>query len=289
MQIIESFLCGKENNPKTCEDGIYISEHFVAVIDGVTAKGQRLWNGHKSGYYAKEILLNYLKQDDIAKQSPLELVNNLDKILCEAVLASGVSLEPEEYPRASIIIYNDYYKEIWNYGDCQCSINGRVHRHSKKIDEINAVLRAGYLEAALEKGAAIEELLVNDCGRLMIQENLLKQFAYENKKSEYGYPVLNGMGIEPDFLQIYKVDEGDEVILASDGYPELGKNLKESEDKLQKIIKEDPLCFRQYRSTKGIKNGNVSFDDRAFCRTVTNCSVEPINSSSKKVLDMIKF
>lgn len=55
MQIIESFLCGKENNPKTCEDGIYIGEHLVAVIDGVTAKGKRLWNGHKSGPYAKKV------------------------------------------------------------------------------------------------------------------------------------------------------------------------------------------------------------------------------------------
>lgn len=266
MQIIENFLCGKENNPKTCEDGIYISEHLVAVIDGVTAKGHRLWDGHKSGYYAKEILLNYLKQESIEKKSSLELLKNLDKVLREAVMAYEKSLEPEEYPRASIIIYNDYYKEIWNYGDCQCSINGRVHTHSKKIDETNAALRARYLEEALKKGTTMEELLVNDCGRAIIQENLLQQFAYENKTSEYGYPVLNGSGIEPELLRVYKVNEGDEVILASDGYPTLGKNLKESEDKLQKVIEEDPLCFRQYLSTKGIKKGNVSFDDRAFCR-----------------------
>ena len=268
MQIVESFLCGKENNPKTCEDGIYIGKDLVVVIDGVTAKGHRLWDGHKSGYYAKEILLKYLEQEGIAKQSPLELLNNLDKVLCKAVIACGAALEPEEHLRASVIIYNDYYKEIWNYGDCQCSINGRIHAHSKKIDEINAKLRAKYLEAALEKGATIEELLTNDYGRLMIQENLLKQFAYENKKSEYGYPVLNGMGIESDLVQIYKLSEGDEVILASDGYPKLGKNLEESEAKLQKVINEDPLCFRKYRSTKGIKKGNISFDDRAFCRIV---------------------
>ncbi|MBR5566468.1 MAG: hypothetical protein IKW08_09985 [Roseburia sp.] len=270
MQIIESFLCGKENNKKTCEDGIYIGEHLVAVIDGVTAKGHRLWDGHKSGYYAKELLMNYLKQKDVEKQSPLELLNNLDNVLCEAVLVCETPLDQEEYLRASVIIYNDYYKEIWNYGDCQCSINDMIYTHSKKIDEVNAKLRAGYLEEVLEKGATIEELLINDCGRSMIQENLLKQFAYENKKSEYGYPILNGMGIEPDMVQIYKVKEGDEVILASDGYPQLGKNLEECESKLEKLIKEDPLCFRQHQSTKGIKKGNVSFDDRAFCRIVVS-------------------
>ena len=266
MQIIETFLCGKENNPKTCEDGVFIGEYLVAVIDGVTAKGQHLWEGHKSGYYAKEMLLEYLGRKHVEKLTPLELLKNLDEVLKDAVAESKELLQPEEYPRASIIIYNDYYKEIWNYGDCQCSINGIIHTHTKEIDEINAQLRAARLEEALKNGSTIEELAINDIGRDAIRENLLKQFTYENKKEKYGYPVLNGMGIEPELLRIYKVKNGDEIILASDGYPKLRSNLEESEAELQKIITEDPLCFRLFPSTKGIKAGNISFDDRAFCR-----------------------
>lgn len=45
MRIIEQFICGKENNPDTCEDGLFISKELVAVIDGVTAKSRYLWNG----------------------------------------------------------------------------------------------------------------------------------------------------------------------------------------------------------------------------------------------------
>jgi len=56
LQLIESFICGKENNPRTCEDGLFISERYVAVIDGVTAKGNRLWNNKTSGAFAKDVL-----------------------------------------------------------------------------------------------------------------------------------------------------------------------------------------------------------------------------------------
>ena len=173
---------------------------------------------------------------------------------------------PEKYPRASIIIYNDIRKEIISYGDCQCCINGEVHSHIKKIDELNAALRAYYLEYHLLQGMPFEELAENDLGRAAIQENLLMQFAFENKAGEFRYAVLNGMGIEPSLIKTYKVNAGDEVILASDGYPVLCGGLRECEDTLQALLQEDPMCFRKYRSTKGLKAGNVSFDDRAFCR-----------------------
>ena len=85
---------------------------------------------------------------------------------------------------------------------------------------------------------SMDELIINDIGRDAILENLLKQFTYENKKEKYGYPILNGMGIEEEMLCIYKVKNGDEIILASDGYPQLGRSLEESEAKLQRIINE---------------------------------------------------
>lgn len=266
MQVLESFICGKENNPATCEDGIYIGRHLVAVIDGVTAKGTKLWDGHKSGYYAKELLLEYLRQEGVEQQNAEELFANLDAALAANSLAGNEMLAPEEYPRASAIIYNDIYKEIWSYGDCQCSINGAVHLHVKKIDELNASLRAYHLEYLLMKGMTLEELKENDLGRAAIQENLLMQFDFENKCGEFGYAVLNGMGIEEALITKYKVNEGDEVILASDGYPQLMPTLNESEMELKNIMMKDPMCFRIYPCTKGLKDGNISFDDRAFCR-----------------------
>lgn len=272
MRVIEHFLCGKENNPDTCEDGLVIGEHLIAVIDGVTSKGTRLWDGKASGCYAKDILAEYLQQgQEIERQSAVWLLTNLDRILSEKVednVKSAKSLPCEEYPRASIIIYNDIYKEIWSYGDCQCRINERVYTHSKKIDELNAKLRAFYLEYQILQGVSIEELEQNDLGRKAIKQNLMMQFAFENKQGYFGYPVLNGMGIEESMIRRYPVAKGDMVILASDGYPVLRENLNESEKELDDIRKNDPMCFRLYRSTKGIKKGNISFDDRVFCRFV---------------------
>ena len=58
----------------------------------------------------------------------------------------------------------------------------------------------------------------------------------------------------------------DSIILASDGYPVLKDNLKETENILQDILLKDPLMFREYKSTKGKLKGDVSFDDRAFIK-----------------------
>lgn len=267
MKIIEHFLCGKENNPHTCEDGLVLGNHLVAVIDGVTSKGVHLWDGKTSGCYAKDILENYLRKD-VEKQTAAELFKNLDRFLYESIQKQTSQLSFEELPRAAVIIYNDFYKEIWSYGDCQCRINGNIYKHSKKIDELNADLRAFCLEYQISQGATIEELKKNDLGRQEIQKNLLRQFAFENKKGYFGYPVLNGMGIDESMISRYAVSEEDTVVLASDGYPFLRESLKECEEELRYINENDPMCFRLYRSTKGKKGGDVSFDDRCFCKFV---------------------
>ena len=266
LKIEETFLCGKENNPATCEDGIFISEYIVAVIDGVTAKGHRLWDGKSSGCFAKNCLIEYLEKNDVKNLQSAELFSTLDEVLATKVKEIGEPIAVEDFPRASIIVYNDIFHEIWSYGDCQCRINDIIYSHVKKIDQINEEIRAKKLEECIANGYSIEDLLKNDVGRIAIQENLMKQFSYENKLEPYGYPVLNGKGIEPQFITKYKVKPNDTVILASDGYPKLGKNLEESENILEDILKRDPLCFRKYRCTKGVKPGNVSFDDRVFCK-----------------------
>lgn len=267
MKIIEQFLCGKKDILDACEDGLVIGNHLIAVIDGVTSKGISLWDGKTSGCYAKCILKDYLQQD-IERLSALELLSNLDRILHAKVQSRSENLSCAEYPRAAIIIYNDFYKEIWSYGDCQCRINEDIYTHSKKVDQLNADMRAFYLEYQILKGVDVLALKLNDLGRKNIEKNLLMQFAFENKPGYFGYPVLNGMGIEESMIKCYPVSEGDIIVLASDGYPVLKGTLNECEEELDYIKQNDPMCFRLYRSTKGIEQGNISFDDRAFCRFI---------------------
>lgn len=241
MKIIEQFIKGKENSLKTCEDGLFTGSFMAAVIDGVTPKSRYLWQGKTSGCYAKDILLAFLgkiQRSELKSQTPEEFFSLLDRQLA---IASGMParkagagnsdsgvLRFTDYPRASIILYNDICREIWAYGDCQCAVNGRVYTHEKEIDRLNAGLRAFCLEYELQKGKTIEELaqLPADPGRTAIEENLKLQMAFENKNIPFGYPVLNGQGIAPSMIKVYPVKSGDEILLASNGYPVLGGTLE---------------------------------------------------------------
>ena len=86
----------------------------------------------------------------------------------------------------------------------------------------------------------------------------------ENTAGEYGYPVLNGHGINPDMIVTHPVSDGERVILCSDGYPFVQRSYEDSEAELAKLLEEDPLLYKNYKSTKGQGINAVSFDDRAW-------------------------
>src|SRR5437763_16204107 len=52
----EQFCMSKTGKLEDCEDSIYIGDHFVAVIDGVTTKKARNWNNETSGQVGARIL-----------------------------------------------------------------------------------------------------------------------------------------------------------------------------------------------------------------------------------------
>lgn len=93
------------------------------------------------------------------------------------------------------------------------------------------------------------------------------QLAFENdSSSRFGYGVLNGHGLKEDFIAAYDIMAGDTVVLASDGYPVLCDTLEKSELELENVLKNDPHCYKLYPETKGVENGNCSFDDRAYIK-----------------------
>ena len=266
MELIEQFICGKKGSLAECEDGIVITDFLLAVIDGATSKSDKRFMGKTGGAFAKDILSRELLQPGVENFSAEELFS----VLSLAIKAQSEALYPnlsyEEYPRASVILYNRHYHEVWGYGDCQCMINGEVHTHEKAIDTLNSELRAFYLECELLNGNTIGSLLQKDVAREHNFEHMKRQFEFENRRSPFGYPVLNGFPIDPELIARYVVSERDEVVLSSDGYPELKGTLADSENKLKEVLEKDPLCFRMYKTTKGLVEGNISFDDRSYLR-----------------------
>lgn len=80
MRVIESMLRGKYRDQLLCEDGIFIGNKIVAVIDGVTSHGTLLWNVGSSGRFAKDMLCEYLRshEGELAEMSADECFHRLN-------------------------------------------------------------------------------------------------------------------------------------------------------------------------------------------------------------------
>lgn len=268
ISIIEKSIISKNPDSSKCEDGLYVGDDFIAVIDGVTAKGEMKWNGGMtSGCYAKELLLAELPKLD-KNISAEDAIKQLNSCLTRAY---GDKLEelrtnPREQLQACVIIYSVARQQVWSFGDCQCIINGKLHAHEKQVDVIMSNMRALFLELEMLSGKTVSELEAHDTGRDVIQPVLQRQALLANSPSKYGYDTLNGFDLCLDRILVYDINSGDQIVLASDGYPSLQPTLENSEKILEKTLEEDPLCCRSYKSTKGYKPQNVSFDDRTYIR-----------------------
>ena len=111
MKIIEEFIAGKRKEQSKCEDGYIIKDNFIAVVDGVTAKGNHLWEGiYSSGCYAKNRILEYLK-GNVEKQNAKELFANLSNVLKEVYFSEMEEDIKAERLRACIIVVKGFLYE----------------------------------------------------------------------------------------------------------------------------------------------------------------------------------
>lgn len=271
LNIIEKQLVSKDGKDETCEDAIFISESYIAVIDGVTAKGKLKWNGKKSGRQARDCLLCALTEapHDLSARDMITYLNDcLRKEYGEDT--DFFKENKEERLQANIILYSAYTKEVWCFGDCRCIVNCEVRLHEKAIDRFTSELRSKFIEEEIKRGKTEEDIMLHDTGREHIMPYLLKQTDYANAPGEFGYDVLDGCEINADHTVIYKPVTGSDIVLASDGYPVLRDNLSDCEKELAYILENDKLLYKLHKETKGLVSGNLSFDDRAYIR-FTDC------------------
>ena len=262
MKILEVFTTSKTGNEKFNEDAVFYNDDFVVVIDGVTAKSSI--NIYPSeGRFAAEVIKEAFKYID-ARYSPYKIISLLNLELESASYISGYEFNPA----VNLVVYNNKRKEIFTYGDCLFSVNGETFKYEKQIDKTLSEKRSQILKKAIEDGMSVEELKENDISRKEIMDELISELKFANRNTKKGYPMLNGTSVIKKFIHTQKVKEGDHIILASDGYPQLFKTLKETEDYLFKCLEEDPLCINELCSTKGLVKGNISFDDRTYIRFI---------------------
>lgn len=271
VKIIESFIKGKKNNKKLCEDGLVITENYISIIDGVTSKGNTLWQNMTSGVYVKKLLINAINNmsPNLNAEDSILYLNTLIKEEYEkSNMYEYVKEHPEERLQANLIVFNISKNEIWMWGDCQALINKKLYHKEKKIDKILSEARSLFVDLELKNGKTVKDIIKNDTGRKYILPLLKQSIVYNNTIGEYGCNVLDGFEIMPKSVIKIKVKENDEIVLASDGYPVLKNSLKESEEKLLEILEKDPLLINIYKSTKGLQQGNISYDDRTYIKFV---------------------
>lgn len=289
MKIIESSIIGKKSQ-EACEDGMVVTDDFIAVIDGSTSKTPKHLNPDmKNGRYAMMLISEYIREelkvdasvDDFCQGVTAYIYNKVyEKLGVEERLKEHL----EERLTASAILYSRTRNEVWMVGDCQAIIDGKLYENGKPYEQEIARKRVELIEQGLSPAEARKQI-----EPLLIEAMLSGQ--------NQTYTVIDGFPIYREGVKVVSVSDScsvqdsvpasdsvpcsdsasasgtipsssSEIVLASDGYPFLKPTLAASEASLAEQIANDPQNIHSFIATKGIVEGNKSFDDRTYIRFV---------------------
>ena len=289
MKIIESSIIGKKS-PEACEDGMVVTDDFIAVIDGSTSKTPKHLNPDmKNGRYAMMLISEYIREELKADASVDEFCQGVtayiyNKVYEKLEVEERLKEHPEERLTASAILYSRTRNEVWMVGDCQAIIAGKLYENGKPYEEKIARKRVELIAQGLSPAEARKQI-----EPLLIEAMLSGQ--------NQTYTVIDGFPIYREGVKVVSVSDSSsvqdsvpasdsvpcsdsasasgtisvsssEIVLASDGYPFLEPTLAASEAALAEQIANDPQNIRSFIATKGIVEGNKSFDDRTYIRFV---------------------
>ena len=295
MKIIESSIIGKKS-PEACEDGMVVTDDFIAVIDGSTSKTPKHLNPDmKNGRYAMMLISEYIREELKADASVDDFCQGVtayiyNKVYEKLGVEERLKEHPEERLTASAILYSRTRNEVWMVGDCQAIIAGKLYENGKPYEEKIARKRVELIEQGFSPAEA----------RKQIEPLLIKAMLSGQNQT---YTVIDGFPIYREGVKVVSVSDSSsvqdsvsssdscsgqdpvscsgsasasdtipssssEIVLASDGYPFLKPTLAASEAALAEQIANDPQNIRSFIATKGIVEGNKSFDDRTYIRFV---------------------
>ena len=289
MKIIESSIIGKKS-PEACEDGMVVTDDFIAVIDGSTSKTPKHLNPDmKNGRYAMMLISEYIREELKADASVDDFCQGVtayiyNKVYEKLEVEERLKEHPEERLTASAILYSRTRNEVWMVGDCQAIIDGKLYENGKPYEQAIASKRVELIEQGLSPAEARKQI-----EPLLIEAMLSGQ--------NQTYTVIDGFPIYREGVKVVSVSDScsvqdsvpasdsvpcsdsvsasgtisvssSEIVLASDGYPFLEPTLTASEAALAEQIANDPQNIRSFIATKGIVEGNKSFDDRTYIRFV---------------------
>jgi hypothetical protein len=258
MLILESFVASSANDNTLGGDRLFISDDFLAVIDGETPK--RPSKAQQPDAAAAQIICNSLASAP-ASIGPSELIEKISLDIRSAPewdlnLAAVAAI----WMRASSCVVR--------VGNVWVGVDDRILKPTKLIDDIAAQARALALNANLAKGATTTELRESDPGREVILPLLRMAQVFRNMPdSKYGFGILDGSLVPAEFIEIIPIHETAQVVfLASDGYDSPTGSLSASNATMERACLADPLRIgiEGPASTKAVRNGADTADDRAY-------------------------
>lgn len=295
MKIIESSIIGKKS-PAACEDGMVVTDDFIAVIDGSTSKTPKHLNPDmKNGRYAMMLISEYIREELKADASVDDFCQGVtayiyNKVYEKLGVEERLKEHPEERLTASAILYSRTRNEVWMVGDCQAIIDGKLYENGKPYEEKIAQKRVELIEQGLSPAEArkqIEPLLIEAMlsgqnqtytvidGFPIYREGVKVVSVSDSSSVQDSVPASDSCSVQDPVSCSGSASASDtipssssEIVLASDGYPFLKPTLAASEAALAEQIANDPQNIRSFIATKGIVEGNKSFDDRTYIRFV---------------------
>lgn len=259
--VVERFLAARHPDQPNA-DVIVIGDHVVAVVDGSTAKA---WEA--PGPTGVDVAAAVA---DVLRTAPADTtLQDTVAAATSAVAAIGDldSRPATERPCATFAAIHLPRREVWRVGDEQVLIGSRLVPSTGVGEGDVAERRAAVLREHLAAGASVDELRADDPGRAAVMPSLRELAGRRNTAEGQGYGAIDGAGVPERYLEVIPVpDDVAEVVLGTDGYPDLRPTLAGSESALAARLAEDPLMITPPPATKGLTPGADSFDDRAYVR-----------------------
>lgn len=285
MEIVESYLKSKAGKNDGGEDRLVLGPRFFGVVDGATDKSGLNWGAQeaprKGGFVLANIVKEVLESDDSNDKNYAEILNIINAKIHLAANSANIDLS-NELNRSDVgfAVYDAKDSNIVYIHDCNFAFLGKngdfiTHYNEKSLDHLTSSIRSSVANWYLQNG--INPFEHGDLARDSIRLGLDQQALIQNQgfdsseewffgvpKKLVAYKTINGFTTT---LDTYKAPQDiSEIVLSSDGFKVIKPTLDETISILKDQLKRDPYCINELKSTKGLVEGNVSFDDMSYLR-----------------------
>lgn len=256
FRVEQAFTEGRR--PGVNLDRWVVTDDFAAIFDGATPKHPDLNGATAATSSLTDALVTAVQR--------LPAASDEARILSALTEVAALWREPF-CPSAAGAIFSRHLSQVLVISDIWVEIDGAARFFPHAFEHLLTSVRVAVTERELARGVAPRVVRREDPGRIAVLDLLAGEARFRNVDADgaYFFAAINGDPIPQRLVTRVDVPDGSRrLVLASDGYPRLGKDLEESEALLARIVAEDPLMITLAPGTKGVSEGLSTYDDRTY-------------------------